>query len=83
MKIFQIGIGLFFLSSMSITAKETLDLNGEWDATFICSISGTYKEIIKITQNADAFVGIRLSGDKRLIEEGDETRFGEKLKERI
>lgn len=77
MKKVYIGITLFFLillSFMSLNAKEALDLNGEWDATFICSISGTYKEIIKIIQNGDKFVGIRLSGDKKLIEEGDEIR---------
>ena len=77
MKIGHIGITLIVLivlSSMSTNAKEALDLNGEWDATFVCSISGTYKEIIKITQNADEFVGLRLSGDKRLSSDAEEIK---------
>ena len=77
MKKYHIGIALVFLivlSSVSINAGEALDLNGEWDATFVCSVSGTYKEIIKITQNADEFVGIKLSGDKRLSSDAEEIK---------
>ena len=77
MKKSYIKIALIFLivlSFSSANAEKTLDLNGEWDATFICSMSGTYKEIIKITQKADQFVGIKLSGDKRLYSDGEEIR---------
>ena len=77
MKKYHIGIALVFLivlSSVSINAGEALDLNGEWDATFVCSVSGTYKEIIKITQNADEFVGIKLSGDERLSSDAEEIK---------
>jgi hypothetical protein len=63
---------LIVLGFSSANAEKTLDLNGEWDVTFNCSMSGIYKEIIKITQKADEFVGIRISGDKRLFSEGEE-----------
>ena len=65
---------LIVLSFASVNAKEALDLNGEWNATFICSFSGTYKQILKINQKDSQFVGIRLEGDERLWPGADELR---------
>jgi len=77
-KLFFACVITFLLSvawrPMVINGEVVYDLTGEWDATFNCSVSGIYKEIIKITQNDDQFVGIRLSGDKRLHSNEEEIR---------
>jgi hypothetical protein len=52
--------------SIGITAQsdagETIDLNGEWDAVF-ATWMGRLKDTIKITQEGNKFVGIRLIGN--------------------
>jgi hypothetical protein len=52
------------------------DLNGEWDAVFDNGRYGISKDIIKITQKGNKFVGIKLIGNQ-WVGKGEETIRGE------
>lgn len=52
------------------------DLNGEWDAVIDNGTSGISKDIIKITQEGNKFVGIKLIGNQ-WVGKGKETIRGE------
>ncbi len=52
------------------------DLNGEWDAIFDNKKLGTNKDVIKITQEGNKFVGIKLIGNQ-WVKKGSETIKGE------
>jgi len=77
-KLFFVCVFTFIVSfawtPMIINGEVVYDLTGEWNATFNCPVYGIYKEIIKITQKDDQFVGIRLSGDKRLSSDAEEIK---------
>lgn len=68
---FQASFMMFFLLiSTSVFADESYDLTGEWDAVITKTgiYSGTTvaneRDTIKISQNADQFVGVRTIGGK-------------------
>jgi hypothetical protein len=52
------------------------DLNGEWDAVIDNGSYGISKDIIKITQEGNKFVGIKLIGNQ-YVGKGEETIRGE------
>jgi hypothetical protein len=52
------------------------DLNGEWDAVIDNGKYGISKDIIKITQEGNKFVGIKLIGNQ-WVGKGEETIRGE------
>ena len=52
------------------------DLNGEWDAIYDNDYMGTNEDIVKITQEGNKFVGIKLIGNK-WKPKGSETIKGE------
>ncbi len=52
------------------------DLSGEWNAIYNLKRFGISKDIVKITQNGNKFVGIKLIGNEYLPE-GSETIKGE------
>ena len=52
------------------------DLNGEWDAVIDNGAYGISKDIIKITQEGNKFVGIKLIGNQ-WVGKGQETIRGE------
>jgi hypothetical protein len=52
------------------------DLNGEWDAIYDNKQFGTNKDIVKITQEGNKFVGIKLIGNI-WVGKGSETIKGE------
>ena len=52
------------------------DLNGEWDAVFDNGRFGISKDVIKITQKGNKFVGIKLIGNQ-WVGKGEETIRGE------
>jgi hypothetical protein len=55
--VFMVSIGITVQSD----AGETIDLNGEWDAVF-ANWMGMLKDTVKISQEGNKFVGIRLIG---------------------
>ena len=52
------------------------DLNGEWDAVIDNDVYGTEKDVIKITQEGNKFVGIKLIGGQ-WIKKDEEVIKGE------
>jgi len=52
------------------------DLNGEWDAVIDNGMYGISKDIIKITQEGNKFVGIKMIGNQ-WVGKGEETIRGE------
>ena len=52
------------------------DLSGEWDAIYEREGFDTQKDIVKITQQGNKFVGIKLIGNE-YVGKGDETIKGE------
>ena len=60
-------------------AGETYDLNGEWDTIYAATFGAT-KDIVKISQKGNKFVGIKLIGGV-YVPKGDETIKGELLDE--
>jgi len=52
------------------------DLNGEWDAIYDNKQYGTNKDVVKITQEGNKFVGIKLIGNI-FAGKGSETIKGE------
>ena len=52
------------------------DLNGEWDAVYDNKQFGISKDIVKITQEGNKFVGIKLIGNQ-WVGKGEETIRGE------
>jgi hypothetical protein len=52
------------------------DLNGEWDAIYDNKDLGTNKDVVKITQEGNKFVGIKLIGNI-FLGKGKETIKGE------
>ena len=52
------------------------DLNGEWDAIYDNKDLGTDKDVVKITQEGNKFVGIKLIGNI-FLGKGSETIKGE------
>ena len=52
------------------------DLNGEWDAVFDNKQFGISKDVIKITQEGNKFVGVKLIGNQ-WVGKGKETMRGE------
>jgi hypothetical protein len=52
------------------------DLNGEWDAIIDNAQFGISKDVIKITQEGNKFVGIKLIGNQ-YVGKGSETIKGE------
>jgi hypothetical protein len=52
------------------------DLNGEWDAIYDNKQYGTNKDVVKITQEGNKFVGIKLIGNI-WVGKGSETIKGE------
>ena len=65
--------------SIGVTAQsdadETIDLNGEWDAVY-ATWMGMLKDTVKISQEENKFVGIRLVGSV-LEPKGSEAIKGE------
>ncbi|MDJ0780901.1 MAG: adenylate/guanylate cyclase domain-containing protein [Desulfosarcinaceae bacterium] len=59
-----------------------IDLSGEWDAIYDSKFLGVSNDIIKITQNGDDFIGIKLMGSK-WVPKGSETIKGKLEKNRI
>jgi hypothetical protein len=55
-------------NTIKLTNGEVIyDLNGEWDSVYDSGGYGTYKDIVKITQEDKQFVGIYLlKGDNRV-----------------
>ena len=68
-----------FIGSVGIAiqsdAEETIDLNGEWDAVYATWMA-MLKDTIKISQEGNKFVGIRLIGDV-YVPKGSEAIKGE------
>jgi len=64
------------------SAGETYDLNGEWDTVFDHGPFGVDKDIVKISQQGNTFVGVTLIGSKH-ISKGEETIKGELLDKMI
>ncbi len=58
------------------TGEVVYDLSGEWDAIYDNAYYGTNKDIVKITQEGNKFVGIKLIGN-RFAPKGSETIKGE------
>ena len=56
------------------SGEVVYDLSGEWNATIVCPYSGTFKQLVKITQKHNDFVGIKLEGDERLQSGEDELK---------
>ena len=52
------------------------DLNGEWDAVYDNKRFGISKDVVKITQEGNKFVGIKLIGNQ-WVGKGEETIRGE------
>ncbi|MEN8123407.1 MAG: hypothetical protein ABFS35_23925 [Bacteroidota bacterium] len=63
-------------------AGETYDLNGEWDTVFDHGPFGVDKDIVKISQQGNTFVGVALIGSK-YISKGEETIKGELINKMI
>ena len=63
-------------------AGGTIDLNGEWDTVFDHGPFGVYKDIVKISQQGNTFVGITLIGSI-IISKGEETIKGELIDKMI
>ena len=57
-------------------SEEDQDMNGEWDAIYDDKDYGTNKDIVKITQEGNKFVGIKLIGSI-FVPKGHETVKGE------
>ena len=72
-----------FIGSVGIAiqsdAEETIDLNGEWDAVYATWMA-MLKDTIKISQEGNKFVGIRLIGSV-YVPEGSEAIKGELIKQ--
>jgi hypothetical protein len=49
------------------SGEVVYDLNGEWDAVYDSGGWGTYKDIVKIIQNDNQFVGIYLLNGDNLV----------------
>ena len=81
MKIIIISFVLMVCISIAAQsgAGETYDLNGEWDAVYE-AVFGRGKDIVKISQEGNKFVGIRLIGTN-YITKGEEAIKGELLEE--
>jgi len=58
------------------TGGVIYDLRGEWDAIYDNDYFGTNKDIVKITQEGNKFVGIKLIGNE-WVSKGSETIKGE------
>lgn len=52
------------------------DLSGEWDAIYNNDYLGTNRDVVKITQKGNKFVGIKLIGSP-FVDKGSETVKGE------
>jgi hypothetical protein len=67
-----LSLASFILILVHATATETIDLSGEWDATFIRmreEVGNTFdaeEDIVKIIQNGNEFVGKSMIGGKRI-----------------
>lgn len=62
-------------------AGEIYDLSGEWDAVYSAEFGGS-KDIVKISQVGNQFVGVKLIGSV-YIHKGEETIKGELIDEMI
>ncbi len=63
----KIGMVLILVSfAFPAIAEENsfYNLSGDWDAVYDSSLSGKVKDIIKITQEGNSFVGIRANGSR-------------------
>jgi hypothetical protein len=58
------------------TGDVVYDLKGEWDAAYHNDYFGTKKDIVKITQEGNKFVGISLNGNE-MAPKGSDTIKGE------
>ncbi len=58
------------------TGEVVYDLRGEWDAIYDNAYYGTNKDIVKITQEGNKFLGIKLIGNQ-FAPKGSETIKGE------
>ena len=85
-----LSLASFILILAHATATETIDLSGEWDAIFIRmrpEVGNTFdteKDIVKIIQKGNEFVGTCMIGGKRIgkNEEAIKGRlFGDKFEE--
>jgi hypothetical protein len=63
-------------------AGETYDLNGEWDAVYDNVSLGVSKDIVKISQEGNKFVGIKLIGNI-YIPKGEKTIKGNMINKMI
>ena len=63
-------------------AGETYDLNGEWDIVFDFGPFGIAKDIVKISQQGNTFVGVTLIGSQ-YISKGGEIIKGELIDKMI
>ena len=64
-------------NSVTLSTGEVIyDLNGEWDAIIDNKHFGISKDVIKITQEGNKFVGIKLIGNQ-WVGKGEETIKGE------
>ena len=66
------------LNTVTLSTGDVIyDLSGEWDATYYHGYYwGTKKDIVKITQEGNKFVGISLIGNE-MASKGSETIKGE------
>jgi len=58
------------------TGDVVYDIDGEWDAVYYSGYFGNKKDIVKITQESNKFVGISLIGNE-MASKGSETIKGE------
>jgi hypothetical protein len=58
------------------TGDVVYDIDGEWDAAYYSEYFGTKKDIVKITQEGNKFVGISLIGNE-MASKGSDTIKGE------
>jgi hypothetical protein len=76
--VLMVCIGIATRSS----AGETYDLNGEWDTVFDHGPFGVFKDIVKISQQGNTFVGTTLIGST-IISKGEKTIKGELIDKMI
>ena len=77
-KVIVIVLMVFFGSIVHLNAGPAYNLTGEWDAVYENDLVGVDKDIVKITQEGNKFVGIKTIG-KRWLGKGSETVKGELL----
>ena len=75
-KVIVIVLMVFFGSIFHLNAGPAYNLTGEWDAVYDNKRLGINKDVVKITQEGNKFVGIKLIGNQ-WVGKGKETIKGE------